>query len=234
MAMPGRFDARNVPGLQLWLHAERVGYPYADGVGVGNWIDLSGQGNHATQPDGSSGVRPLLKTGAIGGRRSVRWDGADDFLGSALSAALKPVTIIAVLWPSGQTAGGTIVGGTGAAGGLQFRIDDPAGTLSFVKQDVVGIGTSSGSVPLAAPSIVVGTYDASGNYAFYINGAASGTGLNNQTLVANTTTIGRFWNSNTEILLGDLGALLVFSRVLVDAERKYVERGLANQFSVKL
>jgi hypothetical protein len=51
----------------------------------------------------------------------------------------------------------------------------------MLKQDMLGVGTSAGTVMTGVWAHVAFTYDYSGNYAFYLNGAPSGSGTNLQT-----------------------------------------------------
>lgn len=53
-----------------------------------------------------------------------------------------------------------------------------AGTLNLVEQGVNNMATSTGVVPLGVWTHIALTYDASGNYAFYINAVQCGTGTN--------------------------------------------------------
>lgn len=87
------FDPRSIPGLKLWLAADRIS-GLNDGDPVGTWSDLSGQSNHATQATGSK--KPLYKVGIQNGKPGVLTDGVDDVLVSAFSQA-DPQTLFAVV-----------------------------------------------------------------------------------------------------------------------------------------
>jgi hypothetical protein len=63
--LAAHFDATAMTGL-------------SDGDPVALWRDLSGHGRDATQA--TTAARPAYSTAGIGGRPSVRFDGADDFL----------------------------------------------------------------------------------------------------------------------------------------------------------
>ena len=88
------FSPATVAGLQLWLDASDASTLFdattggsavaADG-GVARWQDKSGNARHATQ--GTSGNRPLRKTSVQGGRDVLRFDGSNDCLSIASSAA---------------------------------------------------------------------------------------------------------------------------------------------------
>jgi hypothetical protein len=73
------------------------------------------------------------------------------------------------------------VWGSDTSGAIEFRVNDSPHNLTLLKQGVAAIGTSSGTISLTTWTHVAATYDGSGNYAFYINGAPSGSGTNLQT-----------------------------------------------------
>ncbi len=62
-----------------------------------------------------------------------------------------------------------------SVGGYQLAVSS-TGKLQFIMTDVSIVGTSTGTLSLNAIHHVAVTFDASGNWTFYIDGAASGTG----------------------------------------------------------
>lgn len=94
----------------------------------------------------------------------------------------KPVTVSAWVNVSNSVNGKTIWGPTATTGPLQFGTSGGGTpTLFFNKSNLVNIGNSTGTITSGTWAHVGVSYDGSGNYAFYINGAVSGTGTNNQT-----------------------------------------------------
>jgi hypothetical protein len=87
-------DPATITGLQLWLDAAAQETLFdatsggslvaADGA-VARWEDKSGNARHATQ--GTSGSRPLRKTGIKNGLAVLRFDGSNDSMSIPSSAA---------------------------------------------------------------------------------------------------------------------------------------------------
>jgi hypothetical protein len=101
-----RFSPASIPGLVAWYDATVPGSLFQDAAmttpatadtnPVGAWRDLSGNGNHATQP--VSGSRPALKAGVVNGGDAVRFTAAStqylsaDALASVFSGTDRPFT----------------------------------------------------------------------------------------------------------------------------------------------
>lgn len=106
---------------------------------------------------------------------------------------LAAFTFSAWVFPTTLTNGGVyaIIGGGSivVTAGPEFRLDGQVGgvtaKVSLIKQGVAGVGSSTGTVALGVWSHVAVTYDGV-NYAFYINGAPSGSGAVGATLGASS------------------------------------------------
>lgn len=59
------------------------------------WDDISGNGYHFTQ---AASTRPLIVSGGLNGRRTIRFDGTEDFLGCAVSGALDVFRNVGAGW----------------------------------------------------------------------------------------------------------------------------------------
>src|SRR5256885_731489 len=64
-------------GLKVWFKAG-AGLLQAGSGQASQWLDQSGNGNHASQS--SSGAQPLYVPNAINGEPAVRFDGVNDYL----------------------------------------------------------------------------------------------------------------------------------------------------------
>lgn len=91
-----------IPGLKLWLRADRGTFQDASGTTaatasgqpVGLWADQSGHANGASQA--LAAARPTLQTAAINGLPAIQFDGTNDLL--TLASRLTTVrTIVAVM-----------------------------------------------------------------------------------------------------------------------------------------
>lgn len=88
--------------------------PAVAGDAVGRIDDLSGNGNHAVQPN--EAARPMLR-GAAGGAYYLEFDGADDFLRAPLPLQ-QPWERVSALRQLSWLAGRQLIGGVSANNGL--------------------------------------------------------------------------------------------------------------------
>lgn len=151
--------------------------------------------------------------GRQGGFGALQYDGSDDYVDcGTIAAMVQPVTVAAWVNPTNFAATRTIFGGT--SGVLQFRINT-SGVLAFVKLNILNIGASTGTVTAGVWSFVAGTYDAAGNFAFYLNGVLIGTGTNSTNMEGFGVQLGRNGvSAGAEQFLGQMDSNLVLSRVL--------------------
>lgn len=145
-------------------------------------------------------------------------------------AGLKLTNLTYTAWVKCPTTSGSkaIIGGSDVGGGgPEFRVD-PANTISFLKQNVAGIGTSTGKVNSAQWNFVAVTYNSSGAYAFYINGEAAGSGTNLQTFAygSNNFIFGNALNGSPERFVGSLDDVRVYGSVLTPTEITNLFNGL--------
>lgn len=197
-----------VAGMDLWLAADDLAL--SDGDPVGTWADLSGAGNDATQ--GSSGQKPTFKTGIINGLPVVRFDGSDDFLASNASMSLTTRTLIAVIKLAGS--GYRTIVGASSTNALQWRIDSGTGVQTLNRQYTAAIGSSSTDVGTSAFRILAATFTDNASHAFYLDGAADGSGSHSGTITSGrTATIGTNPTAG-EWLNGDLAELIAYDSVL--------------------
>lgn len=200
------FDPLSLSPLQWYDASDAATFTFGTGSKVAQWNDKSGnayhmvQGTAALQPDRSSTINSLA---------SVRFSSATSTrLTTATSLAYKPVTICSVILPSSGAFQNII--GT-ATNGFASRVT-PSLNLEMLKMGIASIGSSSGTVSSTVANLASFTYDAVGAYAFYINGAASGSGTNNQTIDTQVSSIGI--GPAAEFFNGDIGELLVYPSVL--------------------
>jgi len=92
-------DPNAISNMILWLDADD-GSTISIGVGVSQWDDKSGQGNHVTQATGT--LQPTVVTSVINGSDAIRFDGVDDYLrDTAFSGGIpsQPITTYLVVSP---------------------------------------------------------------------------------------------------------------------------------------
>lgn len=225
----------------LWLQADDLAL--SPGAAVASWLDGSGRGSHAAQA--TAGRRPTWQAAAIGGRAAVRFDGVDDRLDLALNtfaAASFPMTVVAVLRTS--DASGHVVGtGSSAAGylatyGSALTVQGGSATM---KANSGGSGlllAASGSIADGAARVVTSVAAPSAS-AIFVEGLPSGASAAATSAYAyGKSTLGASDGSSTgasqDPFAGDLAELIVYPRVLAEAERAAVEACLGERYGVAI
>jgi len=146
------------------------------------------------------------------------FDGTDNSisLGSDTSLAISIFTF--ACWiniPSFTGTGAIICSNIGGNGGYEFRYNTSS-KIELLKSNVISIGASTGTISINTWTHVAITYDASGNYIFYINGSSSGSGTNLQSFSLSNYYIGR--QNVNEWFNGKLDEFGIWSRVLTSSE----------------
>lgn len=146
------------------------------------------------------------------------------YLVSALQSDTKPTTIIARITHTGAASVRTILGGAASPGSTQLRLS-ATHVPTLVKQDLAVIGTSTGAAA-AGGAVVAVTYSAVGAWAFYIDGVAAGSGVNNVALVGGNTEIGRR-QGPLQYFVGTMLALAKYSTDLTGVQVAAVSAAMA-------
>src|SRR5574337_1293862 len=208
-------------GPVSWFRADDLAL--ADGAAVSSWVDRGSLGLNATQS--YAPYQPQFKTGASPtGLPAIDFTGAtvvERPLDSTATSGSSKQTILAVIKPTSNRSNSarTIVGAGGAgSGGLQFRLEATSNRLGLVKQGQQGLPVGSVGVNLTTFSVVAVTLDlTNGPVAFYVDGAAAGTGSQVATLNS-TATLSLGAGQNGEWFQGFLAEVVRFDRVLTSAE----------------
>lgn len=231
------FVPSDISGLTLWLKADgtlwqdsaRTTPATADGAPVGAWDDASGAGAHVTQS--TSDNRPTLKTGIINSKPVLRFDGSNDRMAGSASAATKPFTAFALFKAANVSVTSTMLGAS-TAGGLHWRIDQAgAHPQEILRQDTELIASGTGGQTTAAHIVAV-TYGSAGAWAFYLDGAGAGSGTNNKTFTASTTTVGYNGSNNVELCNGDLAEIIKYDSALSTTDLNRVGNYLESKYGV--
>lgn len=212
-----------VNGLVCWVDA--------DHFATDNTIPLRALADRSPLSTALVGSGATFKTGAFGTEPAVNWTVAGLYE-SRMAAGWKPFTAVAVISVSSLAAGRTIFGSGVASTGFQWRINT-TGTQQLNEQSVAGIGTSSTALAVNIPYLIGVTYSPTGAYAFRRNGAADGSGTTNRSPAAGTVAVGAL-AANSEPFLGDIGAFLLYNRVLTATELDNVEAYLAARYGIAI
>lgn len=198
---------------------------------VSYWKYDENSGNAVGDSKGSN-------TGAWSGTLGSQWtpgkinsggnfNGSDNGVNCGNDISLQLSVFTYAGWVKTSTSG-TICSWVNNAG-PQFRI---GGTLhlDLLQSNISNIASSTGAVPSGVFAHVAVTYDASGNWAFYINGSLSGSGTNAQGFSFSSN----FYHGRQltgEYLNGVLDELGVWSRALSASEiAQLYNSGLGKQY----
>lgn len=152
--------------------------------------------------------------------------------GSAIVGSV--FTIIAWVEPTTLTSGTNYAitacdANTGCSGGVEFRLVGQAGNatakLNLVAQGVANVATSTCTISISAWHSVAITYDVSGNYAFYADGATCGSGTALQTFTWGTNKMmvgGINSNAQTEPFQGPMRGLVIYTSALSSANTEAI------------
>jgi len=237
-------------GLEVWLDAARQNAgrraakmpEVVNGQTLDVWLDASGRRRHLTQKDAA---RPFFHS--ADGHTAVRFDGERQcLLRSGMDRAYQAVTIFVVAAPfanpgefrallalnqagkNDYVSGLTIDQGPGASPRFQSLNVEGAGFGGAV--NLLREGSDFGTVQRLCVTSAAG----SGGTRLYVNGKLAGQrDRTDSTLQMDQLTVGaRFYTNGGPpqvrgFLEGDLLEVLIYDRVLTDAERAAVEKYLA-------
>ncbi len=215
----------NIAGLQLWLRAD-AGVPASGSLA--SWTDLSGNGNNAAQA--SAGAQPQVVAGQINGLPVVRFNGSQyldlpnimqNAQGGEIIAVAKlasqPADLFNTLWTFGTSGyGSSFIG--------QFHYDD------FGTNDTASIGDPSA----VTQYFIYNTSMGGGVSTYRYNGIQTWTRSGLVTSFSAFPVIGSY-NQNPvlgvgSLFSGDFAEILVYNRVLTDAERQAIVNYLGTRY----
>ncbi|MBX3022553.1 MAG: LamG domain-containing protein [Bdellovibrionales bacterium] len=207
-------DASDISLASTWTpkFSALVGYWKMDN----NWQDASGLAHHGSA-SGNAAFTSSAAQAVVGTHAGV-FDGTGDSVTTDSFATSLPSNVFSYsAWvrPDTITTTYAIVGWSADNGPLLTL--ENTGLLRLSLQNGTVIATSGASKPLSGATIwhhVAATYDASGNYALYINGENVGSGTNVQTFAMGTLIIGMKGSGTTNEFKGRIDDLAVFSQAL--------------------
>lgn len=220
------FSPDDIAGLLVWLKADAI-TGLNDGDAVATWGDSSSNANDFTQ--GVAGNRPTYQTNEVNSLPVVRFDGTSDHLISGASVTMKPVTAFFVTKAQDFSASRTLLSQNS---GWHNRFNIATGRHNLDKYATAVIGTATtGNNNLGAWTINTVTYSGSGEYVFYFNTAADGSGTNDQTLTANVLYLGASPVS-AECFALDIAEVILYDSVLSSGDRGSVETYLTDKYAL--
>ncbi len=237
---PGGVDSTDGAGnLRLWLRASDLNL--ADTNPVATWTDQSGYGNNATQ--GTAANRPAFRTNILNGQPVIRFDGVaspnNDYLNLPfILNPINPYTLVAVAQVNNTTNTYSIVQqrDTPGMGRTLLGINNTANVYSFL-----GGATRNSDTTVVAntPYLLITTWtgNLNGTHRHFRNGIDN-TPATNPTFNAETADgvwlLGVGKNLTSNIWPGDMAEIIVFDRVINEAERTLVFNYLNAKYGIAL
>lgn len=219
-------------GVALWLIADDA----KAGEKLASWSNPQVAGVTATESDPAN--QPIVIANAIGGHSAVRFDGEHSMLMTSIDmspARMPEATVIAVFnsrtdaTPPLRKLYGNDNGGYDRAAGLDNRGEGKNYTL-FIGSDVHGDFQLEKEKPYL-------TVDAFGkkDVSTWVNGHATLTKVETayEDALPNLY-LGTSGTSYNERWQGDLAEIVIYGRVLSDAERTQVEDYLAKKYGIAI
>jgi hypothetical protein len=206
-------------GLTVWLKPE-LGIDRDAADAVSSWQDSSGNNNHCTQA--TTAAKPTYRASQFGSMPGIHFDGGD-FLESSVGMSTGSYTKVVRVSLDGFEQLGNI---------LSSGSDPGAGHALFMNNQATprlwhgGTSFSISNTPMVAfqQHILVATYDAANlTGTLYLDGVQVGTGTAanhaNPTYKLGAIAGGSF-------MRGTIGEVLIYDRVITEAERLAVENYL--------
>ena len=150
------------------------------------------------------------------GRWATEYDGVTaQYINLGLAAPLltPPFTILS--WVKAVWSNQRSILGPSNVSGVTFRLES-SGILYLIKENVVLVGQSTGTVANGVRQHVAVSYSAAGEWQFWINGQSSGSGTNLVTFTYADEWIG--WGAVSQKFKGLIGDLCIYNRILSAAE----------------
>lgn len=221
--------------LSLWLRADKD--VTVEGGGVSAWLDQSGKLNHAAQPNATK--RPQLVEDQLNGKPVLRFDGADDDLTAPSTTSLAhtgPLSSFFVVRFDDFATYRAVWGKTAShlPRATDYYLMPDSGVPRLFRGGVGANGFLEGGFGVEAGEFLILGFEHDGNWArHYYNWEISAEGIINVTLedTGDPLTIGSRSDGVTR-LAGDLAELVIYNRVLNDAERAQVLDYLADKYDI--
>lgn len=226
----GGFNPKSITGLQLWLDASDASTITLNGSTVSEWRDKSGNARHVLQSTAS--LQPSYVTNGINGRPAVAPDGEDDRLSLASSiSAFEPKYVAGAFKPISDNGGPWVkVGGDYDGIGL----GQGATTLDSNGYNIVviheAIAWKNSGLAMTQNDAVVVSYEYETSlFRSHPYGSAD---LSDSAIISATNiSIGGYLFRYSD---GYVGEVLIYNRVLGEAERSKVEKYLGAKWGVAI
>ncbi len=219
---PASASPDTISGLQLWLRPEALS-SLSDGAAIATWADASGNSRDVTQATGSN--RPLYRASALNGLGVADFDGVDDSLGRTAATFTGGTG-----WTMASVARFDALGNYPMV--FSWALNELRGSAATGRPEVTGAPEGSATAPMLVTKLgyhlLLGRFNAStGGLELFVDGVLYGS--------VNTTADvngGDLWigSRGTSLFFqGRIASIAYYSRPLTDAERRGLERFLADK-----
>ena len=216
-------------GIQMRIDASQLGL--TNGAQISTITDISGSGHNLQATDTNN--KPTFYSNGPNGQGVIHFNGGTQGLIGTNNLGLagnSSQQIFVVMRKNNPTSGRMIVANGIPSDSGGFGIDSHASDAAYVP-----FTSSAGSVVGAARSnAAYELYDVSHNATTnvnigYINGTVFGTSTYSLSITDGPLKIG-YWSNVPASSIGDLAEIIVYNRVLSDAERQQVEEYLTEKW----
>jgi len=192
-----------IPTTNLLFEHRATDVSGADDTRLSAWPDHYVPTSHNLSAAGGG----YIFNNILNGHPIVRFKGLDAF---NLTTGVNPsaYTYAAVMKFTGGSGAQTLL--SGVSGSIQIRIN--SNKLNLLKNATANIASNTTTLSGSTFYTVAVTYDGT-NYAFYLNGAADGSGSNSQSFSGTASVVGRRGQGD-ESFTGDLAHHALYSAVL--------------------
>ena len=222
----GEFGPLLGSNLLLWLDANDADTITEDANGnITNWYDKSENSSHATA---TSGRHPSGNADAINGKKALYFDGSEDMTLSNMLHSESNYTAFTVFKTNAVNTTAERL----------FESNDGSDRLilwsSLGGSQSTGIFTDTESnvtlsTRISGAQVITWSLEAASSATSYINGVSSTSGSYTKKALENTPTIG---SRNVHYVIGDIGELILYDRVLSETERVQVETYLSVKWGI--
>jgi len=242
----GKDIPKSISGLKFWLDAEDKSTLYqdnalttpvaADGDVVGGWRDKATGVNKASQA--TANQKPLYKTAIQNGKAGILFDGANDRLSlttnPALDGAVTAIVVMTVVENGTAVEAFYLQNSVGNKYALQMRGDCGANSYAVMVYDTAERSVSYMGDPVGGAAII-GLSNIEGSVINLYRNGILGAGVVNTLEWVNFGTvsyIGAWSNGTTFPFNGYIHEMLVYDRVLTDAELKILWGYLGTKWKI--
>ena len=226
--------ARLGSALRLWADAASLS-ALSDGDTLASWPDRSGGGHNLSQAAPSR--QPVYRTGLLGGRGGVRFDGADDFLATPDAPDLRlPALTVAVVLArrTGPTGYQSFLNKRGGDSDVAWNLLLASGSAALGNYNGSGLQQSPAAPPVGVPCLIEADSDGGTSRLWLaqtlVSAAPVPLGITPTTCAA-PVRLGNYDPYN-EVAAVDVGEVVVCAGVLGDSDRAALRGYLRGKWGV--